>query len=102
MCAAEAAASEASGLRVSGCIRAPRYFHPYSDARISCWLVPPDARWDTPRSEITHEAPSLMLGPCGAVGVYVLDSTFSEICWGIFPRPLDTRLDPPGLSVYLR
>ena len=27
-CAAEAAVSEASGPRVSGCIRAPRYFHP--------------------------------------------------------------------------
>ena len=28
-CAAEAAVSEASGPRVSGCIRAPRYFNPY-------------------------------------------------------------------------
>ena len=27
--AAEAAVSEASGPRVSGCIRAPRYFNPY-------------------------------------------------------------------------
>ena len=30
VCAAEAAASEASGLRVSGCIRAPRYFNPHT------------------------------------------------------------------------
>ena len=27
-CAAEAAVSESSGPRVSGCPRAPRYFHP--------------------------------------------------------------------------
>eukprot|EP00964_Phaeocystis_antarctica_P048472 scaffold28069_cov82-Phaeocystis_antarctica.AAC.2 len=32
-CAAEAAVSEASGPRVSGCIRAPLYFRPHPVAR---------------------------------------------------------------------
>ena len=36
--------------------RSAVYFHPYSNARISCWLVPPDARWDTPRSHTRRPA----------------------------------------------
>ena len=36
-CAAEAAMSEASGPRVSGCIRAPLYFHPHPVQCIKIW-----------------------------------------------------------------
>ena len=49
VCAAEAAASEASGLRVSGCIRAPRYFNPHTRTfankrKIIAWSSLPPAR----------------------------------------------------------
>ena len=42
-CAAEAAVSEASGPRVSGCIRAPLYFRPSPVAQLTSMCEQPDA-----------------------------------------------------------